>query len=405
MSAGVENELTAAFESASDFVQPPAGLAERARAGARRRRRRTFAAAAAAFAAVIAIAGATYAAVGHQHTDAVQQRLDRSGRILATVDYQVTQLALSGKYLYVLAGQNSMLTAYDRATGKPIRRVHLPAVPSYLAVGPGGLVWLAFYPPFPYHPRPALWLLSPDLRLHSAVAAPPSASARFITASVLPVTRTSAWLPQGYGLLRVHMPAPGHSGRATTVAEPGTSLGPSLRMAPGGWSGRLGCRLAVFITNPDGHLVLAGSPSVRFGPSSLTRISYMTSTGTAVWLTAYPLRNGGPATTPLQGPLVRLDARLRPTTPGSVRASPVLARSEEVWSVGDTIWVATGVRGHSLVCFTAGGRIGPVTTLPVSGEVMALAATSTTVYVNAEQPSGSHAPSLITGFPVPASCR
>ncbi len=107
----------------------------------------------------------------------------------------------------------------------------------------------------------------------------------------------------------------------------------------------------------------------------------------------------------LEGPFVRLNAGLSPTTPSLVRTSPVLARSEEVWSRGRTIWVATGVLKHSLVCFTAGSRIGPVVTLPVSGQVVALAATSADVYVNALQPPGSTAPSHIVSYPVPAACR
>jgi hypothetical protein len=57
------------------------------------------------------------------------------------------------------------------------------------------------------------------------------------------------------------------------------------------------------------------------------------------------------------------------------------------------------------VCFTAGTTPGPVTTLPVTGEVVALAATADTVYVNAHQPPGSYAPSPITGYPIPAACR
>jgi hypothetical protein len=344
----------------------------------------------------MAIAGTTYAAVGrHHNTVTVQQRLYGSPRILATVDYQVTQLAVNGKYLYLLAGQNSMLTAYDSATGKLVRRINLPAEPSGLTVGPGGLVWVAFYP---HHGAPALWLLSPDLRLHCATTG-------FKAVSIVPVTRTSARIPESYGLLQVAMPGPGQSGLAIAISEPYTSLGATVKTAPGSWSGDLGDRIAVFVTDPDGadgHLVLAGSPGLRFGGSLQTQISAMTSTGNALWVTTYALHHGE---TSLQGPLVRLDAELRPTTPGPVRASPVLTRSEDVWSAGHTIWVATGVRGHALVCFTAGSRIGRLTTLPVSGEVRSLAATSTTVYVNAEQPPGSYAPSRIVSHPVPASCR
>ncbi len=102
---------------------------------------------------------------------------------------------------------------------------------------------------------------------------------------------------------------------------------------------------------------------------------------------------------------MRLNTRLADTTPASVRSSPVLARAESVWSAGHTIWVATGVPGHSLVCFAAGREIGAVATTPVSGEVVALAATASTVYVNALQPPGSYGPSNITGYPIPPACR
>jgi hypothetical protein len=402
VSTGVEKELTAAFESASDFVQPPASLAERVRTGARMRRRRAFAAAAAC-AAVIAIAGATYAVVGRgHHTVTVQQRLHGYRRI---VIHDVAVEGVSGKYLYAYTriGKSSGLAAYDRTTGKLVRRVKLPPEPtSYLTVGPGGLVWIAFDDSFALHAEPALWLLSPDLRLHSALAG-------FQAASVLPVTRTSAWITDPYlphlGLLRVHMPAPGHSGTASAVSEPDTSLGGDVVLTPalGGWTAKLGGRIAVIVDaapiGGDGYLVLAGSPSLRFGDSPRTQVAAMTSTGNALWVVTTPQGSAS-----YQGPLVRLNARLRPTTPASVLASPVLARSEDVWSAGHTIWVATGAPGHSLVCFTAGSRIGRLTTLPVHGEVLSLAATSTTVYVFAEPP-GSQAPEPTVSYPVPASCR
>jgi hypothetical protein len=397
VSTGVDQELTAAFKLASEFVQPHPELAERVRAGARRRRRRTLAGTAAATAAVIGIAFITYAAGGyHRDTAAASQRNSGSPRILTTVDYQVTQLAVSGQYLYVLAGQNSWLTAYDRATGKLIRRLNIPSGPSALAIGPGGLVWLAFYPP-PAGPT-AIWLLSPDLQLHSA-------DAGIEASTILPTARTTALITDQYGLVRVHMPAPGQSGQASQHLQPGSSLGAATATPPGGWSDELDGRVAVYVTNgsrTDGHIVLAGSPSLRFGGSSRTQISAMSSTGTSLWVTTYTLINGEAST---QGALVRLNARLALTTPASVRSSPVLARSESVWSAGDTVWVATGVPGHSLVCFTAGATLGPVATLPVSGEVVALTATADTVYVNALQPPGSYAPSPVTGYPIPAACR
>jgi hypothetical protein len=395
VSTGVDQELKAAFEMASELVRPHPELAERVRAGARRRRRRTLAGAAATTAAVMGIAVTTFAVAGHpQHTAAASQRHRGADRILATVDYPVTQLAVSSQYLYILAGQNSLLTAYDRATGKLIRRLNIPSGRSALAIGPGGLVWLAFYP----QPggQTAIWLLSPDLRLHSA-------DAGVKASTILPTAPTTAWIPDQHGLIRVHIPAPGQSGQASQHVQPGSSLGAATE--PGGWSGQLDGRVVVYVTDrsvADGRLVLAGSPSLRFGGSSRTQISAMTTTGGSLWVTTYT-RSGDEAS--VDGPLVRLNGRLGVTTPASVQSNPVLARSESVWSAGDTVWVATGVPAHSLVCFTAGTRLGPVTTLPVVGEVVALAATADTVYVNALQPPGSYAPSPITGYPIPAACR
>ncbi len=397
----VDRELEAAFEMASEFVWPDPELAERARAGARRRRRRTLAAAAAACAAVLVIAGTAYAGASHHHDTGALSTGD-SPRTVATVDYPVTQLAVSGQYLYLLAGQNSLLTAYDAATGKLIRQVHLPSDASALAIGPGGLVWLAFSPDQGGGPT-GIWLLSPDLRLHSAYAA-------LRANTILPTGRTSAWIADQYGLVGLRMPTPGQSGPAAARRQPGTSLGAPSGTKPGWWSGEIGGRIAVFVTSGSsndgsgngGHLVLAGSPGLRFGGSWQTQISAVTSTGDSLWVTTYAQRNGEAS---LTGPLVRLNTRLADSTPASLRSSPVLARSEGVWSAGDTIWVATGVRGHSLVCFTAGRTIGPVMTLPVSGEVVALTATAGTVYVNALQPPGSYAPSPITAYRVPAACK
>jgi hypothetical protein len=400
MSTGFDQELKAAFQAASEFVQPHPRLADRARAGGRRRRRWALAAAAAASAVILAIAVTTYAAVAH-HQDhaALAKRSGGSPRVLLLAGAPVTQLAVSGRYLYALQAQNSLLTAYDLSTGKLIGPVRVPSEPSALAVGPGGLVWVAFSPDQGAGPA-GIWLLTADLRLHSAA---PGIRAT----TILPAGQTSALVPDQDGLLLVHLPVPGQSGRASQQLEPGSSLGPSQSTRPGPWSARLGGRgrVAVLVTGrngSDGHLVVAGSPSLRFGGTWRTQISAMTGTGNSLWVTTYALRNGESS---LQGPLVRLNTRLAPTTPASVRSSPVLSRSESVWSAGGTIWVGTGVRDHSLVCFTAGDKVGPVTTMPVTGEVVALAAAGDTVYVNAEQPPGSDAPSAVISYPIPAACR
>ncbi len=398
MTTGLGQELKAAFETASEFVQPPPALADRVRARVRRRRRRALAGTAVASAMVLAIAGTSYAAISqHRGTPAVTRHPGRSPQNLATVDYQVTQLAVGGRYLYVLAGLNSLLTAYDRDTGKLVRRVTVPSPASALAVGPGGLVWVGFSPD-QGSGATGIWLLTPDLKRHSS-------DPGILAPAILPAGRASALVPVKDGLLRVHIPAPGQPGRATRQLEPGSSLGSNPYTPPGASSVQLGSRVAVLVATGrrnGSHIVLAGSPGLRFGGTPATHISAMTSTGNDLWVTTYA-QHGGEAS--LDGPLVRLNTRLSPTTPASVRSSPALAGSESVWSGGGTVWVATGVLGHSLVCLTAGGAIGPITTMPVTGEVVALAATASRVYVNVLQPPGSYAPSPITSYPIPAACR
>jgi hypothetical protein len=397
MSTGFDHELKAAFETASDFVTAPPGLADRVRAGARQRRRRALAGTAAASAVLLAIAGTTYAATSQHRGTTAATRAGQSPQTLATVDYPVTQLAAGGRYLYVLGGQNSLLTAYDRDTGKLVRRVTLPSPASALAVGPGGLVWVSYSPDQGSGPA-GIWLLTPDLRRHSA-------DPGIVAPAIVAAGRTSAWVPGQGGLLRVHIPAPGQPGRATQQLESGSSLGPSARAPSGFPSDQLGRRVAVLVTTGsanDGHVVIAGSPGLRYGGTPDTHIGAMTSTGNALWVTMYALRDGDRV---LDGPLVRLNSRLSPTTPAAVQSSPVLARTENVWSAGGTVWVTTDARGHSLTCFTAGGTTGPVTTLPVTGMVVALAASGSTVYVNALQPPYTYNTSSITSYPIPAACR
>jgi hypothetical protein len=397
MSTGFDHELKAAFETASDFVTAPPGLADRVRAGARQRRRRALAGTAAASAVLLAIAGTTYAATSQHRGTTAATQAGQSPQTLATVDYPVTQLAAGGRYLYVLGGQNSLLTAYDRDTGKLVRRVTLPSPASALAVGPGGLVWVSYSPDQGSGPA-GIWLLTPDLGRHSA-------DPGIVAPAIVAAGRTSAWVPGQGGLLRVHIPAPGQPGRATQQLESGSSLGPSARAPSGFPSDQLGRRVAVLVTTGsanDGHVVIAGSPGLRYGGTPDTHIGAMTSTGNALWVTMYALRDGDRV---LDGPLVRLNSRLSPTTPAAVQSSPVLARTENVWSAGGTVWVTTDARGHSLTCFTAGGTTGPVTTLPVTGMVVALAASGSTVYVNALQPPYTYNTSSITSYPIPAACR
>ncbi len=397
MSTGVDQELKAAFETASDFVQPRADLAERARTATRARRGRLAITVAAVTASALVAAGGSYLLATHRQSAPAASH-DRPRKFLTLpAYYQVQQLAVAGKYLYVLAGENgepgTALSAYDRATGRLIHSVSIPAAPSALAVGPGGLVWLSFYPDQNGGPT-ATWLLSPDLRLRSSYP-------NVAESPIVPVSRTTAFAVTQYGLVTIRMPAPGQPGHASQQADPGTSVG---NTAPGVWAGLLDGRVVAQVTDGyglDSHLVIAGQPGRRFGGAPQRQAGAVASTGSSLWVELFAVKDNNAAQS---GPLVRLDTQLRPTTPASVRSSPVLSRTENVWSDGNTVWVATAARGHSLVCFAAGSRIGPVTTLPVSGQVAALAATPDTVYVTTT-PRHTYDNFNVTSYPVPGACR
>jgi hypothetical protein len=398
MNAGIDEELRPALAAASDFVQPPGTLADRVRVAVRaRRRRRAFVATAAACAVVLAATGLTYVAAGRRHPPTSSQHGNKA-RIRLPFSYQVSRLAVGGLYLYVLPGLSDELVAYDRATGKLVRKVTLPSSPDELTVGPGGLVWVSFTGNSDGSPY-GIWVLSPDLRLHSAITdVTPSA--------IVPVSRTVAWVTDQYGLYRLSMPAPGTTGPATDVLEPGTSIGPPLNTAPGPGVLVSG-HVVVEVTNGygyHGHLVIAGQPSVTYGGGQSV-VQGVTRVGGSLWAIS-----GGDALN-YGGALVRLDSDLRPTTPASVGRSRVLSQVAAVWSHGDTVWVALGPQGweggRSLACFRAGPGIGPVTTLPVTGQVVALAAATDTVYVSAAPPGegGGGYGDGMTSYRVPAACR
>ncbi len=394
MSTGMDQELRAAFESASEFVRPPAGLADRARSGARKRRRRALTTTTAGAVLLLLAAGLTYVAGARQHSPAATHR-GNTARFRIPYGYQVSDAAVGGPYLYVLFGQVDVLAAYNRASGKLVRRVTLPDTPSVLAVGPGGLIWVAFNAGQDGEPS-GVWLLSPDLRQHSAW----DGSAE---STITPISRTVAWVPEQYGLSRLSMPAPGSTGQATEVLEPGTSLGPPLNTAPS-LAIPMGGQVVVQVTNGyglHGHLVIAGQPRLTYGGGAQTTIWGVTKVGSSLWAISGSNANN------FGGALIRLDARLRPTTPAAIRRNPVLSQVAAVWSHGDTVWIELGPEswegGHSVACFRAGPRTGPVTRLPVTGQVAALAAVGDTVYVSAAPPGGYA--TRITGYQVPAACR
>ncbi len=397
MSTGIDKELRAALEMASDFVQPPAGLAERARTATRTRRRRVAVAICAASAVVLAAAGSSYLLATHRQSSPAASHERPRHLLTMPAYYQVQQLGAAGPFLYVLAVKagepGSALSAYDRASGRLIHRVSIPAAPSAFALGPGGLVWLSFYPDQNGGPA-GTWLLSPDLRQRSS-------DPNVAESPIVPVSQTTAFAVSQGGLITVRMPAPGQPGRASQHLVPGTSIG---NTAPGAWAGLLDGRVVAQVTNGYGfhsHLVIAGQPGRTFGGAQRHQAGAVASTGDSLWVQLFAVKDGNAAQS---GPLVRLDTQLRATTPAAIERSSVLARTENVWSSGDTVWVATAAPGHALVCFADGSPIGPVMTLPVSGQVVALAATPGTVYVTST-PRSSYGNFAITSYPVPAACR
>jgi len=404
MTSALDSELSAAFESATEFVQPPPDMADRVRRAVRRRRQRLTAGLAAATAALVIVAGGGLLAAHDLHGAEKHTRPPTGGDHGFSITFPdgdtARQLATSGSYLYALIGppdaEGVTLAAYDRSTGRLIHQVSVPgANGSTFAVGPGGLVWLSFG--VGTAPGPSgTWLFSPDLRRHSTG---PGGDAY----ALLPVSRTTALTPGQYGLTFLRMPLPGRPGRGADHLEPGTSLGQPRNTAPGISAVSLDGQIVAQVTNGygfDSHLVIAGHPRTTFGGRAVEQAGYIASSRGSVWVQTYAV-HGQYATD--FGRLVRVDSNLHPTTPEAILDSPVLARTEEVWAAGDTVFAATAAPGHALVCFAAGGRIGPVTSLPARAPVTALAASVGTVYVTTTPQDA--ASGTVTSYPLPAACR
>lgn len=176
--------------------------------------------------AVLLAAAATGYVVAGPHRPAAQlQAATARSQTIATVSYQVTQLAVSGRYVYVVAGLNSRVTAYDRQTAKLVATIAVPGEPVALAVGPGGLVWVGYSPPGAAGSS-GIWLLSPDLRQHSELSGLPANS-------IVPVSRTTALVPGQHGLLQVRLPAPGLPGQPTTARSRAPASARARRPGPG----------------------------------------------------------------------------------------------------------------------------------------------------------------------------
>jgi hypothetical protein len=399
MSADIESDLRAAFEQASEKLAPRQDLAALVVRAAGRRRRRLAAAAL----AVVAVAGGGYAAaalgpVSHHLGTEVAGRHDRRGaRTLLTISLPAgagaVALASAGPYLYVAASKMGdppyTLSAYDRETGRLVRRVQVPAEPSALRAGPGGWLWLAFYPDQDGGPS-GIWLLNADLSRRSGYS-------RLAVPDVLPASPRTALLPTQAGLTKLIMPPPGAPGRATVTADHAGQVDGRFAISHLAAAGRT---VAALVTNGAGlapRLVIAGHPRITYGGGSSAAIGSVAGQDGGFWAVI------SAQSVPYTGPLIRLSTGLRVLT-SAVGSDLALRHAATVWTAGHTVWVSSSQRHHPLVCFAYRGTAGPVRTVRVPGRPLLLAAAGPVVYVSLGASQSSRR-SAIRAYPVPAACR
>jgi hypothetical protein len=292
--------------------------------------------------------------------------------------------------LYVATGDfpDAALSAYNRATGQLIHRIGVPARPVALRVGPGGSVWLTFYPD-QNGGGTGLWLLSPDLGQRSSLD--PGTVGRLGLSDVLPAGAADA-LVFANGLADLHMPAPGHHGHATLHRV-------SALPADHGYGGavifaRLAGRVAVLQEDniQDLRIVLAGPHGPVFDPGAGMNIFSMAGGGNGLWITT-----GYQPTGPSTGAVIRLNDRLHVVTPRSISKNPALAFPAQIWTTANTVVATTDNSSQPLVCFRFHNSAGPVTGIPARLPPGDVAVTSDTVY--AADASG------VTVYRLPAACR
>jgi hypothetical protein len=298
-------------------------------------------------------------------------------------------LAVGGPVLYVATGDfpGAALSAYNRATGRLIHRIRVPSTPQELAVGPDGSVWLTFYRD-QASGRDGVWLLNPDLSQRSSLN--PGLTSRLALDGIMPVGATDA-LVASSGLADLHMPPPGHPGRAalrriTAIAADGRG---------GGTVGyaRLGDRVALLQADAmrNYRIVFAGTGGPVFRPGTGVTINSMAASGNSLWITT-----STPATSASTGGVARLNDQLDVVTPRSLRGT-ALAFPQRVWATGDTVWVTTQSTSRSLFCFRFRKGAGPVVNVPARLPPSDLAVTGNTVY--AADAFG------VTSYHVPAVCH
>jgi hypothetical protein len=261
-------------------------------------------------------------------------------------------------------------------------------VPGVVRVGPGGLVWLTFYPG-QNGGAGGLWLLSPDLGQRSALSLRAGSAGQ---SDVYPVGPSAA-LVAANGLMDVHIPAPGHFGQGAVHRVSALPTDHGYDGAAG--FARLAGRIAVLQNSNTGHyrIVLAGLGRPAFESGSGVSINSMASDGTSLWITTGPL-----GAAPMSTAVIRLNDRLQVVTPRSISNNPALAFPEMVWATGNTVVVSTSVASKPLVCFRfQNGQAGPVTGIPARLPPGQLAVAGDTVYA---ADAGE-----VVRYRLPAPCR
>lgn len=407
MSQRIETELRAVLEEASESIQPRADLADRVRRANRRRRHALTGVIAAGLAVVVA--GGLIAFYGHgaaMRRPSTHHHVRKPPAWQAITTYGTpVAMAVSGRRLYVAVDDpgDSSLVAYDLRTGRLIRRISIPAAPSALRVGPDGLVWLAFYPDNTGGGT-GVWLLSPNLKLRSGVNL---GTRRYIDVTpfdVLPTSADTAILTAGQGLATLRLPPPGQPGRTILRWGPRIPGARQIHGVPVQLAAYAG-RVAVRVDSDDAHGLITfpepGSPEFR--PSPADGVGTMAVGPSGLWTTLFT-RNGD-----FGRGLIRLDGRLRPTTPRAISRNPLFAGAQQAAVLGSTVWVVVSrspSTSPSLVCFAdRGGQIGPVARIRtraapgVNADGGILAIVRGTVYVLGSGEGG------VSSYRVPAACR
>jgi hypothetical protein len=400
MIPGIEDELRAALAEASEAIQPRSDLAERVRQASTRRRRALAGAIAAGLAVVTASSLVAVYGVGQNSRPPTGHHGKQRSGVRIAVNYGTPAvMAVSGRMIYVGGGDYpiAFLAAYDRTTGRLVRRIGVPALPSVVKVGPGGRVWLGFYPDW-NGGGTGVWLLSPDLRLRSGVdlgtrryrGAPPF--------DVLPTGADTAVLTADQGLATLRLPPPGQPGAAIMRWGPQIPGSRQIHGVPVQLAASAG-RIAVRVGSDDAHGLITftapGSPVFR--PSPADGVGGLAVGAHGLW-TAIFTRNGD-----FTKGLLRLDDQLKPTTPRSIGRDRLFTNEgvQDIVTLGNAVWVILA-GSPSLACFAdRGAQAGPVVALHArgvaGGSIAAIAAIGNTLYVL--DPSG------VSSYRVPAACR